>query len=306
MTIKYALPFNAMTICGLNILILRSKNLDILFKREYYEQRIATQKQLSEELSRTAGNNKNMDKEPTPGATTIPAYNDNENVSEKDIMVTSHTESDSATLDKIDPDEIREFKPMNHGLETPLPEIESGQTSPFHLGTGYGNGSSVSSSGYPPADPELVGSEAAGYMASGGRAANLYLYSPSNNTLIPCEEIIIPNPVMSPHTGEPMYTGPTNIYLAYPVQGPDGRSYITQPFPMAEQGYSGPGYPGYSQSVSYDSSTYYSSTPHTPNSGMWSPHCHMSAETPSIHSISMMRTDSRPSIANIEVVSNNL
>ena len=205
-----------MTICGLNILILRSKNLDILFKREYYEQRIATQKQLSEELSRTAGNNKNMDKEPTPGATTIPAYNDNENVSEKDIMVTSHTESDSATLDKIDPDEIREFKPMNHGLETPLPEIESGQTSPFHLGTGYGNGSSVSSSGYPPADPELAGSEAAGYMASGGRAANLYLYSPSNNTLIPCEEIIIPNPVMSPEG--PVYSGPTNIYLAYPVQ----------------------------------------------------------------------------------------
>ena len=265
-----------MTICGLNILILRSKNLDILFKREYYEQRIATQKQLSEELSRTAGNNKNLDKETTPGAsTTIPGYNDNENVSEKDTMVISSTESDSAALDKIDPDEIREFKPMNHGLETPLPEMESGQTSPFHLGNGYGNGSSVSSSGYPPADPELTGSEAAGYMASGGRAANRYLYSPSNNTLIPCEEIIIPNPVMSPDTGEPMYTGPTNIYLAYPVQGPDGRSYITQPFPMTEHsGYSGPGYPGYSHSVSYDSSTYYSSTPHTPNSGKTWGHTH--------------------------------
>ena len=260
-----------MTICGLNISILRSKNLDILFKREYYEQRIATQKQLSEELSKNAANNKTLDKETTPGATTIPGYNDNvENVSEKD-MVASNTESDSArdstdtaTLDKIDPDEIREFKPMNHGLETPLPEMESGQTSPFHLG--YGNGSS-SSSGYPPNDPELTGSsEAASYMASGGRAANLYLYSPSNNTLIPCEEIIIPNPVMSPDTGEAMYTGPTNIYLAYPVQGPDGRSYITQPFPM-EQGYQGPGYPGYSHSVSYESSNYYSSTPHTPNSG---------------------------------------
>ena len=45
---------------------------------------------------------------------------------------------------------------------------------------------------------------------------NLYLYSPSNNTLIPCEEIIIPNPVMSPEG--PVYSGPTNIYLAYPVQ----------------------------------------------------------------------------------------
>ena len=233
----------------------RSKNLDILFKREYYEQRIATQKQLSEELSKTAANK--LDKENTPGAT---GFNDNvENVSEKDIMV--NTESDSATLDKIDPDEIREFKPMNHGLETPLPEMESGQTSPFHLGTGYG-----SSTSYP---EELTASSEAA-MAMGGRAANLYLYSPSNNTLIPCEEIIIPNPVMSPDTGEPVYTGPTNIYLAYPVQGPDGRSYITQPFPMAEHGTGyggGPGYPGYSHSVSYDSSTYYSSTPHTPNSG---------------------------------------
>ena len=244
-------------------MINRSKNLDILFKREYYEQRIATQKQLSEELSKNAANSKTLDKETTPGAT-IPAYNDTENVSEKD-MVASNTESDTPTLDKIDPDEIREFKPMNHGLETPLPEMESGQTSPFHL-SGYG-------ASYPPTscDSELTATSE-GYLASaaGARAANLYLYSPSNNTLIPCEEIIIPNPVMSPDTGEPVYTGPTNIYLAYPVQGPDGRSYITQPFPMVE-GYTGPmaghGYPGYSHSVSYDSSNYYSSTPHTPNSG---------------------------------------
>ena len=49
---------------------------------------------------------------------------------------------------------------------------------------------------------------------------NLYLYSPSNNTLIPCEEIVIPNPVMN---GEgPVYPGPTNIYLAYPVSGKQG------------------------------------------------------------------------------------
>merc|ERR1712013_843237 len=58
--------------------------------------------------------------------------------------------------------------------------------------------------------------------------------------------------------GGPVYSGPTNIYLAYPVQGPDGRGYITQPF-------SGPSYsPG---SGSCDSTNCYSSTPHTPNSG---------------------------------------
>ena len=37
-----------------HIFAFRSKNLDILFKREYYEQRIATQKQLSEDLNKTA------------------------------------------------------------------------------------------------------------------------------------------------------------------------------------------------------------------------------------------------------------
>ena len=167
-------------------------------------------------------------------------------------MVTNNTESDTASLDKIDPDEIREFKPMNHGLETQTPVAAE----PGH---GYSQLSSM---------------EELSQDAFINQRPNLYLYSPSNNTLIPCEEIIIPNPVLSPESGEPVYTGPTNIYLAYPVQGPDGRSYITQPFPLVE-GYGAapgpaPGYPGYSHSVSYDSSTYYSSTPHTPNSGQHS------------------------------------
>merc|ERR1712198_774256 len=107
------------------------------------------------------------------------------------------------------------------------------------------------------------------YGMTGNGRPNLYLYSPSNNTLIPCEEIIIPNPVVSTETGETAgYTGPTNIYLAYPVQGPDGRSYITQPFPIVDSSYiPSQGYPGYSHSVSYDGSSFYSSTPHTPNSG---------------------------------------
>ena len=30
---------------------------------------------------------------------------------------------------------------------------------------------------------------------------NLFLYSPASNTMIPCEEIIIPNPVMGPEVG---------------------------------------------------------------------------------------------------------
>jgi len=227
---------------------IRSKNLDILFKREYYEQRMATQKQLSEELNK-AGTEKTS---PETGS------NDDEIISEKDMDPVDPVEPDlTPTLDKIDPDEIREFKPMNHVvLDTQTPGMTPvGEMEPGHP------------SGY----SQMSSNEELPQEAFINQRPNLYLYSPSNNTLIPCEEIIIPNPVVSPETGEPVYTGPTNIYLAYPVQGPDGRSYITQPFPIHSDtagppGYT-PGYNGYSPSVSYDGSNYYSSTPHTPNSG---------------------------------------
>jgi len=224
---------------------IRSKNLDILFKREYYEQRMATQKQLSEELNKSGAEKTS----PETGS----EDNDTEIISEKDMDPVA---PDTPTLDKIDPDEIREFKPMNHVLEAPCPGLTPvAELEPGHA-AGYSHMSSMEEL---PQDAFI------------NQRPNLYLYSPSNNTLIPCEEIIIPNPVVSPETGEPVYTGPTNIYLAYPVQGPDGRSYITQPFPIhgdtvGPQGYTG-GYNGYSPSVSYDSSNYYSSTPHTPNSG---------------------------------------
>ena len=148
----------------------------------------------------------------------------------------------SKSLDQIDPANIPEFRPMNS-----LPpsgdqhqDIQSGQQSPYY--PGY-----YTEQGYYPAPSR----------------PNLYLYSPSNNTLIPCEEIIIPNPAVS---GEgPVYPGPTNIYLAYPVSGPDGRGYITQPFsPPLPQEYMS--YQSYSPSIS-DGSHYHSSTPQTPNSG---------------------------------------
>jgi hypothetical protein len=54
---------------------------------------------------------------------------------------------------------------------------------------------------------------------SGQGRASLFLYSPSSNTMIPCEEIIIPNPVLG-SDGGPIYPGQSNIYLAFPVDGP--------------------------------------------------------------------------------------
>jgi hypothetical protein len=66
-----------------------------------------------------------------------------------------------------------------------------------------------------------------------------------------------------------VYSGPTNIYLAYPVQGPDGKGYITQPFatPVSAGSFMSQDSASYSPSMYYDGSNYFSSTPHTLNSG---------------------------------------
>merc|ERR1719348_578187 len=58
--------------------------------------------------------------------------------------------------------------------------------------------------------------------------SQFYLYSPVSNTLIPCEEVLVAQPFQSPEG--PVYHNHTKAYVAYPVQGPDGRGYITQPF----------------------------------------------------------------------------
>ena len=52
-------------------------------------------------------------------------------------------------------------------------------------------------------------------VGAGTSRPNLFLYSPTSNTMIPCEEIIIPNAVVP---GTDVYQGPSNIYLAYPME----------------------------------------------------------------------------------------
>jgi len=85
-----------------------------------------------------------------------------------------------------------------------------------------GNASNRGSFNYSPNAPPFVPAAASSSQQS---RPNLFLYSPSSNTMIPCEEIIIPNPVMGPEG--PMYPGPSNIYLAFPVEG--GRPPIEGP-----------------------------------------------------------------------------
>jgi len=232
---------------------IRSKNLDILFKRDYYEQRLTIQQQISEGLKNFKKSEipekdspEGLDKKEATAdcSVTFDTFNSKENMD-------TNTEAEVtkkpflSSFDQIDPSEIPEFKPMNSGLATPCYELDSDNTSSFY---GHPEDTIEDQYGAPP-------------------RPNLYLYSPSNNTLIPCDEIIIPNPVMSPEG--PVYSGPTNIYLAYPVQGQDGRGYITQPFlpPGSAGSYMSQDSCSYSPSISYDGSTHYSSTPHTPNSG---------------------------------------
>ena len=83
--------------------------------------------------------------------------------------------------------DVKEFQPIEQ-------EVNSGETSPVYSQSPY------------PLDYSYA-----------SHIPNLYLYTPSNNTFIPCEEIILPSPVMG-QDGQ-TYSGPTNIYLAYPVSG---------------------------------------------------------------------------------------
>ena len=59
-----------------------------------------------------------------------------------------------------------------------------------------------------------------------------YLWSPCGNTFIPCEEIILSQTTFSPEgpVYPEVYQTTTEAYVAYPVQGPGGPGYITQPF----------------------------------------------------------------------------
>ena len=96
-----------------------------------------------------------------------------------------------------------------------------------------GHASPFYPSGYlSPSPPMFVSQQ----QQNNGRP-NLFLYSPTSNTMIPCEEIVIPNPVVGPE-GSTLYQGPSNIYLAFPCDNGGG---------MTSPGAMGPhhGYPAY-------------------------------------------------------------
>lgn len=173
---------------------IRSKNLDVLFKQDYYEQR--KKNTISQEVSEKVNEDKcNLAQSSEEDQESDDSAIEEENEQDGDKLIPKKTQT--GLFDKIDPTKIAEFKPSN------LHVHDSDPSSPIYINhiphdlTQYA----------PPPHPHL------------------YLYSPSDNTLIPCEEIIIPSHGMCPE-----YPGPINIYLTYHVQGPDGRGYITSPF----------------------------------------------------------------------------
>ena len=159
-----------------------SKNLDILFKREYYEQRKAQEdsKECPEEFMIEETEENDFKGE-------LGDQTDEKSESEKslDNMSESNT-SLRSSFDQINLSDIQEFQPMN-SLES-FPDM-----------TCHPYSSSYQYQGLESAQPCL------------------YLYSPRDNSLMPCEKIIIP------HHGMP---GTTNIYLAYT----DSRGCITHQY----------------------------------------------------------------------------
>jgi len=217
---------------------IRSKNLDILFKREYYEQKLShTKPKEPVDLPGAKPDEAiihNSENSPdsiagTEGETSavLPAVSTVDDSGKDALMKANKPLKPVKSLDQIDPSEIPEFRPMNStssSVDLDPEARNSDQSSPYYPTATAGN--------YYPSTDQSAGPY--NYSTGAPPRPNLYLYSPSSNTLIPCEEIVIPNPVMSGEGGAPVYAGggggPTNIYLAYPVSGPDGRGYITQPF----------------------------------------------------------------------------
>ena len=157
-------------------IINRSKNLDVLFKREYYEQRIRS------ECLKSSVSSGSLEVEPEVNCDTKENQRSDEirhDTSDKDL-----TEN---TFGNIDPDSIPEFKPM----ESPASNSPFDSEEPFPYYINHLPNDTPLSLEY---DPVVH--------------PTLYLFSPATNTLIPCQQIIIPN-------SNAVSGGSPAVFLAY-------------------------------------------------------------------------------------------
>lgn len=173
---------------------IRSKNLDVLFRKDYYAQRMLSTTS-SSAVSSEAG----------------------EATAEEDLDNVINNVSE-ATVAEENEEEIEQIE-----SESNIEEVKEQTTEPQN--TDKAQKSKINSNAMPfypsrytvPQYP----SNSVSPNTSSQQRPNLFLYSPTSNTMIPCEEIIIPNAIMP---GQDVYQGPSNIYLAFPVDGSNKES----------------------------------------------------------------------------------
>jgi len=180
---------------------IRSKNLDVIFKRDLYGRKEEESPSISSPLTAAVY-----------GVQHIKLKEEKEKNEENGSTMLSQNASTGCdavnSFSKLDVDEIPEFRPRTGAISSQLSR-------------------SPNDSGYCSSLQESVLQDCpAGVSVP---STQFYLYSPLGHALIPCEEIVITNPVLMTPEG-PVCPGPTKAYVAYPVQGPQGRGYITQSF----------------------------------------------------------------------------
>ena len=191
---------------------IKSKNLDIIFKKEFYHKRMMelqvrgiTPNKIMEQwneanLSKSASIN-------IPGTSEDPA---------------SVTVASMSSFNDLDLDEIPEFRPQLWADGGSI--NDSGYSSSFQESFNHENQPQFP----PPLGPVFLPPTHLPPPAS-QQMCPFYLFSAATNTLIPCEEVLVYKTLDTPEGGQ-VFQGHTKAYVAYPVQGPEGRGYIMQPF----------------------------------------------------------------------------
>ena len=158
-------------------IINRSKNLDVLFKREYYVQKTRL------EGLKSSKTYLSLEGEPTVNCDPSENQSSSDEI-KQEVSDKSHTEN---PFGNIDPDTIPEFKPV----ESQPSNLPYDQEQPFPYYINH----------VPNDSPYSVEYDAVMHPT-------LYLFSPATNTLIPCQQIIIPNPNDTPGCS-------SSVFLAY-------------------------------------------------------------------------------------------
>ena len=202
---------------------IRSKNLDVLFRKDYYAQRtLSAATTSSSAVSSEQGEPpEDPDSIPVSGSNpeqpVVPEEEEEEedgDEEEEDDTYEVKGEETNIKESSTTANKVKEAYPEKNPEKNPEsknPDNNKKSTSVINT-----NATPFYPASYVPVPPPMPPSTYMPPVSSGGVSRpNLFLYSPSSNTMIPCEEIIIPNAVVP---GQEVYQGPSNIYLAFPME----------------------------------------------------------------------------------------